>query len=175
MRAPGLWHLLQRLEETGTMGEASKIVRQWADHSTKLRREARGLERRYFAHRNWFYHNLTLELCRRYRQIIVKTHDRHALGEKETEGDTPGPQQLAKYRQLASLSRFVAFLQYTAVKTGTDLQEVNVPDPPGFCPVCGTRAQEDPGAMFLMCPNRHRWDQSRTAARDLLLQATPAA
>jgi hypothetical protein len=121
-RAPGLWHLLQLLEEIGATEEALEVLRRWADRSTKLLREARGLERRYFGHRDWFYRNVALELCRRYRHLAVTTtEDLPVTAGQEPEGGHTQPQGAATYRQLAAFSRFLVFLQETAAKTGTEV------------------------------------------------------
>jgi hypothetical protein len=121
-RAPGLWRLLQLLEETGATGEAAEILRSWADRSTKLLREARGLERRYLGHRDWFYRNAALQLCQRYHQLVVTKADVPVVSVGTQEGDDP-QQQTGTYRQLASPSRFLTFLQHAATKTGTEITE----------------------------------------------------
>ena len=74
-RAPGLWRLFQVLEQEGAADAAIQLLRHWASCSTKLLREARGLEQRYLGHRDWFYHNLALQLCHRYQQLVVTVSD----------------------------------------------------------------------------------------------------
>lgn len=111
MRSVGLWRLLQVLEAAGATGAVMETLRNWADRSTRLYREARGLERRYLGHREWFYHILACQLCSRYRQIVVVTPPPSAGQEEET----------AAYRHLAALSHLVLFLRRAAVKTGTEL------------------------------------------------------
>ncbi|HEV8712945.1 MAG TPA: hypothetical protein VGX03_08970 [Candidatus Binatia bacterium] len=121
-RAPGLWRLLQLLEETGATGEMLEILQHWADHSTKLWREARGLEQHYLGHRNWFYRNVVSQLCRRYQRLIVTTLDTQAFPlERQEKGESPA-NEAATYRQLASPSRFLVFLQQAAIKTGTEIK-----------------------------------------------------
>jgi hypothetical protein len=123
MQSPGLWRLLQLLEETGATGERIEILRHWADGSTKMLREARGLERRYLGYRNWFYHNLALQLCQRYQRLAITTAE---LSESEfsTRGEKRQLQDVAAYHHLTSPSRFLLFLQHAARKTGTEIVRV---------------------------------------------------
>jgi hypothetical protein len=111
MRSVGLWRLLRALEDAGASGEAIETLRSWADRSTRLYREARGLERRYLGHRDWFYHTLACQLCLRYRRIVVIDPPQQIWHGEET----------AAYRHLAGLSRFVLFLRRAAVRTGTEV------------------------------------------------------
>jgi transposase len=110
----GLWRLLRQLEETSADGVALEIIRRWADRSTKLRREAKGLERRYLGYRDWFYHNVTVQLCRRYQRLVIET-----TGLQAEAGKTG--QETAMYSHLAALSCFLRFLRNAAAKTGTEI------------------------------------------------------
>jgi hypothetical protein len=110
----GLWRLLRLLEETRTDGVALETIRRWADRFTKLRREAKGLERRYLGYRDWFYHNLTVQLCRRYQRLVVETASLQAEGENF--GQDPAP-----YPHFTALSGFLRFLKHAAAKTGTEI------------------------------------------------------
>ncbi|HKA53524.1 MAG TPA: hypothetical protein VKJ47_07660, partial [Candidatus Binatia bacterium] len=122
-RAPGLWRLLQSLEEAGATGELLEILQHWAEQSTKLLREARGLERHYLGHRNWFYRNVVSQLCRRYQRLIVTAADSEPVASAGQErAHAPAP-EAATYRQLASPSRFLLFLQQAAIKTGTEIHK----------------------------------------------------
>jgi len=122
-RAPGLWRLLQSLEEAGATGELPEILQHWAEQSTKLLREARGLERHYLGHRNWFYRNVVSQLCRRYQRLIVTAADSEPVASAGQEkAHAPAP-EAATYRQLASPSRFLLFLQQAAIKTGTEIHK----------------------------------------------------
>lgn len=127
VRAPGLWRLLQLLEETNATGEAAEILRSWADRSTKLLREARGLERHYLGHRDWFYRNVALQLCRRYQRLVVAKTAAPVISAGKQEGDDPQPQEAGTYRQLASPARFLTFLQQAATKTGTEIKKGGLP------------------------------------------------
>ncbi len=121
-RAPGLWRLLQLLEATGSNGEVLGVLQHWADSSTRLLREARGLERGYLRHRDWFYHNLALQLCRRYQQLVVTTNFQGRATNGQTESGMPS-QEAATYRHLTSLSRFLLCLQQAATKIGTEIKK----------------------------------------------------
>lgn len=115
VRAPGLWRLLHIVEEESGVPSILELLRTWADHSTKILREARGLERRYLGHRDWFYHNLANNLCRRYQQISIVTRD--------PEGAAAGPAlNASSYHHLLAPSRFVTFLRQAAGKTGTEVR-----------------------------------------------------
>ena len=63
------------VEEAGAVPGILDLLRAWADRSTKMLREARGLERRFLGHREWFYHNLARDLCCRYQQISIVALD----------------------------------------------------------------------------------------------------
>ena len=71
VRTPGLWRLLHTVEEESGVPGILELLRAWADRSTNILREARGLERRFLGHRDWFYHNLASDLCRHYQQICI--------------------------------------------------------------------------------------------------------
>jgi len=122
-RAPGLWRLLQSLEESDAAGEMLEILRHWADQSTKLWREARGLEQHYLGHRNWFYRNVVSQLCRRYKRLIVTTLDSQVIPSARQAKDNSPANEAATYRQFASPSRFLMFLQQAAIKTGTEIKK----------------------------------------------------
>lgn len=111
MRSVGLWRLLHALENADATGAVLETLRNWADRSTRLYREGRGLERRYLGHREWFYRVLASQLCSRYRQIVVVTPPPSAGCEQE----------IAAYRHLAALSHLTLCLRRAAAKTGTEL------------------------------------------------------
>lgn len=121
---PGLWRLLHLLEDSHSQGEMVEIVRRWADRATRLRREVRGLERRYLGHRDWFYHNLALQLCQRYQRLVVATEVLSPPPTQEQEREILGLQNDNTSRQLVSPSLFLAILQQAAAKTGTDLRTI---------------------------------------------------
>jgi hypothetical protein len=112
VRAPGLWRLLQMVEGSNAAPDILGLLRAWADRSTKILREARGLERRFLGHRDWFYHNLARDLCRRYQQITIDV----VSPEGAATGTTPNA---SSYRHLLAPSRFVTFLRQAAGETGT--------------------------------------------------------
>ena len=115
VRAPGLWRLLQMVEEESGAPSILELLRAWADRSTNILREARGLERRYLGHRDWFYHNLASNLCRHYQQISIVTRD--------PEGTAAGTAlNASSYHHLLAPSRLVTFLRQAAVKTGTEVR-----------------------------------------------------
>ena len=114
-RAPGLWRLLQIVEEVGAVPGIRDLLRAWADRSTKMLREARGLERRFLGHRDWFYHNLARDLCHRYQQISIGVLDQ----EDTASGTAP---TASSYSHILAPSRFVTFLRQAAVKTGTEVR-----------------------------------------------------
>jgi len=107
VRAPGLWRLLALLESEAQKSEACTLLQRWAGRSARLQRETRGLERRYLHHRDWFYRNTALQLCRRYQRLVLTTT---SLGESDTS------------HQLAAPSRFITFLLQTAKKTNAEVQ-----------------------------------------------------
>jgi hypothetical protein len=115
VRAPGLWRLLHTVEEESSVPGILELLRTWADRSTKILWEARGLERRFLGHRDWFYHNLANDLCRHYQQISIV-----ALAMEDTTSETAP--NAASYHQFLALSRFVTFLHQAAVKTGTKVR-----------------------------------------------------
>ncbi|NOT53056.1 MAG: hypothetical protein HOP18_00480 [Deltaproteobacteria bacterium] len=114
VRTPALWRLLHLVEGASGVPGIQHLVRAWADRSTTILREARGLERRYLSHRDWFYHNLASDLCRRYQQMNVVIPDQ----EDRTEETTPST---SSYRHLLAPARFVTFLRLAALKTGTEI------------------------------------------------------
>ena len=110
IRTPGLWRLLLQLESENLKGEPYAIIRRWADQSVKLWREINGLEGRYLHHRDWYYHNAVLQLCHRYRRLVVTV--------------SSGQEQEAA-QQLAAPGRFLTFLLQTAKKVNTEVQIEN--------------------------------------------------
>ena len=122
-RAPGLWRLFQVLEQEGAADAAIQLLRHWASCSTKLLREARGLEQRYLGHRDWFYHNLALQLCHRYQQLVVTVSDITATSAEQDSRTIVAPHESQIYRQLAAPARFLSFLHQAADKTGTTVKE----------------------------------------------------
>jgi transposase len=92
-----------------------ELLHTWADRSTTILREARGLEQRYLNHRDWFYHNLVSDLCRRYQQISIVTLDQEAMAAGMT-------LNASSYHHLLAPARFVTFLRQAAVKTGTEVK-----------------------------------------------------
>jgi hypothetical protein len=125
LREKGLWRLLQILEATNINEAALEILRHWADQVTRITREARGLERRYLARRDWFYRNIALQLCRRYQQIVVKLP--HPLEVQAQYGDEQTPHEATRYRQLAAPSTLFSCTLQTAVKTGTKVEKAPTP------------------------------------------------
>lgn len=123
VRTPGLWRLLQLAPVTREDGEVTEILCSWADRVTRLMREARGLERRYLGHRNWFYRNLALQLCQRYQRLVVIPHVPPPMPAQRPDRDPLALQRDNTYRQLVSPSVFLAFLKEAAAKTGTRLEE----------------------------------------------------
>jgi hypothetical protein len=115
VRAPGLWRLLHTVEEESGVPGILELLRAWADRSTNILREARGLERRFLGHRDWFYHNLASGLCHRYQQISIVIPDQGAIA-AGTALNAPS------YHHLLAPSRFVTFLRQVAVKTGTEIR-----------------------------------------------------
>ena len=122
-RAPGLWRLLHTLEQKGTTDKAIQVLRYWASCSTKLLREARGLEQRYLGHRDWFYHNLALQLCHRYQQLVVTVSDITATPAQQDTRIIAAPHESQIYHQLVAPARFLSFLHQAADKTGTTVKE----------------------------------------------------
>ncbi|MBM4258444.1 MAG: hypothetical protein FJ147_21425 [Deltaproteobacteria bacterium] len=83
------------------------LLRRWADNSTKLLREARGLEQRYIGYRDWSYHNLAWQLCRRYRRILVTILERQTACDQRDATVDAISQHLSLYYQLTAPARFV--------------------------------------------------------------------
>lgn len=126
MRAPGLFRLWELLEREDYDSHVRDVLRRWAAQFTKLLREMRGLERRYLNHRDWFYRNTVLRLCRRYQRLIITTT---LLGGPETS------------QQLAAPGQFITFLLQAAKKTHTEVQvqsDQHYSSRPGAIKVGGT-------------------------------------
>ena len=98
----------------------SAILQRVADRSTRLLREAHGLEQRYRGHRTWVYRNLALQLCQRYQQILVEESQtnqwtktkRHSQEDRTAAGS---------YHDLLATPHFVGYLSEAAAKTGTQI------------------------------------------------------
>lgn len=120
-RAPGLWRLLDFLERSGHSGSSLSVLQQWADHSTKLLQEARGLERRYLGHRDWFYRNTALQLCQRYQRLSIVLSGSTLNAEEKGVYSFPTSTELGTCQHLAAPARFVSFLQHAAKKTNTEI------------------------------------------------------
>lgn len=110
MHTAGLWRLFALLESENYNGAIIDLVRRWATQSIKLQRETRGLERRYLHHRDWFYHNTAVQLCRRYQRLVITTV---ASGESAT------------FQHLTAPGQFISCLQQAARKTSTEVQVQN--------------------------------------------------
>lgn len=122
-RAPSLWRLLHTLEDEGAAHGALPILRHWASSSTKLLREARGVEQHSLGHRDWYYHNVAHQLCHRYKQIVISGSGPEGTPTQEHLHTASGPEKLRRYQQLAAPARFLSFLQQAAGKTGTTVEE----------------------------------------------------
>ncbi|MGE0824966.1 MAG: hypothetical protein AB7G75_23395 [Candidatus Binatia bacterium] len=122
LRAPGLWRLLRTLDEIDVRGEIVEILREWATKTTKLWREARGLEHRYLGYRDWFYRNLAMQLCDRYHYLTLTVTNGAAETAHQQLVDATLPSDQGTYRHLAAPSRFITFLNQAVAKTGTTLQ-----------------------------------------------------
>src|SRR5262249_24078043 len=120
IRAGGLWRLLQLVEHTSS--EYVPVLHRWADRSTRLWPEARGVERRYLARRDTLYRTWGLQGCQQYHKIVMQKLPLKRLAEAEEKD--PRLQAAAKYRQLVSLSRLLVTLKHAAAKTGTEIIEV---------------------------------------------------
>jgi hypothetical protein len=121
--APGLWRLLHALEEEDSATPALQILHHWASCSTKLLREARGVEQHYLGHRDWFYHNLALQLCHRYQQLVITVPETGGVYTQERPPSASGTDRTSLYHHLAAPARFVSFLHQAAGKTGATVQE----------------------------------------------------
>lgn len=121
--APGLWRILHALEEERTSESALQILRHWAICSTKLLREARGVEQHYLGYRDWFYHNLALQLCHRYQQLVITAPETGNSYRQDRLHAASGVERTSLYLHLAAPARFLSFLHQAADKIGTTLQE----------------------------------------------------
>ncbi|MGE0681638.1 MAG: hypothetical protein AB7P69_12175, partial [Candidatus Binatia bacterium] len=110
IHSAGLWRLFALLESENYKGATLDLVQHWATQSTRLLREMKGLERRYLNHRDWFYHNAALQLCRRYQRIVIT-----AVPSEESN----------TFRHLTAPGRFISFLLQAARKTNTEVQVQN--------------------------------------------------
>jgi len=119
-REKSLWHVWQVLERAQANEEILAILRRWADRSTRMTREVRGLERRYLARRDWFYHNVAAQFCRQYQQIIVKLPPPLLLPDDRE--DNQVLPQANTYRHLAAPTTFLSYLRQAAEKTGTEVK-----------------------------------------------------
>lgn len=130
LSSPGLWRLLLALKTLAPSGEVFDVVQHWADRSTRLVREARGLEHRYLGHRDWFYRNFALQLCRRYRRLVISADPATLMTVEPSSQDRERIETLAEeatYRQLAAPARLVTFLQQAAAKTGVETTTEHTP------------------------------------------------
>jgi hypothetical protein len=164
IRAGGLWRLLRLVEHTPSA--SAPLLRHWADRSTRLWHEARGVERRYLARRDTLYRTWALRICQQYRKIAIKKLPLKRIAEAEEKD--PRLQAAAKYRQLAAVSRLLVTLKHAAAKTGTELVEKDPGSLPRTCAECGAIVAEKTGEVYVNCPHGHRWDQDENDGRTLL-------
>ncbi len=129
LNAPGLWRLLLALKPLAPAGEVLDVVQSWADRSTRLVREAKGLEHRYLGHRDWFYRNFASQLCQRYRKLIVSADPTTlaTLKPSSRDGERIETAEDATYRQLAAPARLMTFLRQAAAKNGVEMLTEHAP------------------------------------------------
>ena len=162
MRKQGLRKFL-RLEESGTLD--GNMMRTWAWDQTWYENGINGVRSRYIGHRNDFYRNLALNLCRQYRVIAIEKLSLKTMAEEKDKEKRI--ELAAKYRQLASLSTFILYLKQAAMKTGTEILELDPAYTTLKCAKCGDLAVNN-GEVLLRCPRGHLFDQDRNAAMNLL-------
>ena len=167
VRFTGLSTLLRLLETHHLAGPVLDLLQSWADQTTRLVRERRGLEERYLRHREWYYRNLALRICQQYSTLIVEVLDLKRIASNDNPRD-PMLDQAAKYRRLVAPSSFLSCIEHAATKTGTRIVRVPAAYSTRTCSVCQAVLRETGPDLILQCPNGHLWDQDENAVRNLL-------
>jgi hypothetical protein len=167
IRFTGLSTLLRLLETHHLAGPVLELLQSWADQTTRLVRERRGLETRYLRHREWYYRNLALHICRQYSTLVIEILDLKSIASDDNPPD-PMLDQAAKYRRLVAPSSFLSCLEHAATKTGTRIVRVPAAYSTRTCSVCQAVLRETGPDLILQCPKGHLWDQDENAVRNLL-------
>lgn len=167
IRFTGLSTLLRLLETHHLAGPVLDLLQSWADQTTRLVRERRGLETRYLRYREWYYRNLALRICQQYSRLVIEVLDLKSIASDDNPPD-PILDQAAKYRQLVAPSLFLSCLEHAATKTGTRIVKVPAAYSTRTCSVCQAVLRETGPDLILQCPKGHLWDQDENAVRNLL-------
>lgn len=125
------------------------------------------LSHRLIQRRRWYYRNLAVWLCSRYREIAIE--DDTNLARLHWRSANPALAEAAVYRNYAAVGELRAYLRAAATKTGC-VTGGKAPNTTTVCFECGAPVEGERAALVLRCPNGHEWDQDKNSGRNLLSQ-----
>lgn len=166
MRQGGLKKLLREWQEKAEQGSACAILREWEAKDFKLWRVRAQVYERLLKRKHWLYRNLAQWLTKTYRTIVWEGDLSTRRLAQQEEG--PTLKHAAKFRQWAAIGELRSYIVYAAKKNGCDILGPAGAYSTRQCWECGDLVEEKTAALFLECPNGHRWDQDWNAAQNLL-------
>jgi hypothetical protein len=117
--------------------------------------------------RAWYYRNLARWLCQHYSDIAIEDILPPNLNRRQP--DDLALKNSAQYRKYAALGEFRSALKAVAAETGTEIVQRLAVGSTVTCWFCGAKSESNK-QLELSCPNGHKWDQDKNAARNLLSQ-----
>ena len=144
------------------------ILEKWAHTTTRLYQEQRRLYLYCQHYRNDWYRKLAWRLACQFAEITIEDLDLRELRKKETREGKAALNLSEHLGRFANLSFHRRALIEATTKTGAVIRKVPAKNTTLECHGCGALIPENTGALFLECPNGHRWDQDVNAGINLL-------
>ena len=141
-------------------------LQEWANRTTRIDREFRGLDQRTRRARNDLYRKWAYRVCQRYATVNVE-----ALSLKEMSEQEKSSKQLElaeKQRAFACLSVLRQYLKEASRKAQGKYIEREAAGSSAYCAEHRVRLTGPRGALVLTCPRGCQVDRDLNAARNLL-------
>ena len=145
---------------------AVRPLQEWANRTTRIDREFRGLDQRTRRARNDLYRKWAHKVCQRYATVNVE-----ALSLKEMSEQEKRSKQLElaeKQRAFACLSVLRQYLKEASSKAQGKYIEREAAGSSAYCAEHRVRLTGPRGALVLTCPRGCQVDRDLNAARNLL-------
>lgn len=147
------------------------IIREMFKRNTKLRTIRRAVNQRLQNRKEIYYRNIASWLTKTYGTIVWEGD--LSLKDMAENPNLPALKNAAKYRQFVALSMLREFIRQAAPKNGSTIQGEPAADSTRLCWECNELVEKNGGALFLECPNGHKWDQDENSSKILLLDGLP--
>jgi transposase len=171
-RQKRLYRIIRMLRETKLDDRLLEVLIKWKYHNITAMEKINGTSSRMIRHREHFYRNLALDLCKRYSKIVVEKINLSYLAVKESpDGEASKlPQKAGDYRKVAAISTFFSSLDMMSRKTNCEIIKDNPKNSTRECNNCGNINKPDnPGKLIWECEYcGDKWDQDENAGKVLL-------